>query len=165
MSTSWSAGYVTDIDNLQMAHVAHGSLERWVLCRDSWCGGGTGCKALVAVCQPWPTVTPHLQVVGAVSRDVDGDGARAEWGVSGALDVRYLAFTSERGGTKAHSCGGVVCAIAQQHEVIRESVDTRDGRRWVNERAGYSVDARRVCDLLDSSQKTNGGFECRHAKF
>lgn len=61
--------------------------------------------------------------------------------------------------------GGVVCTIAQQHEVVDESVDTRDGRRWVNEQMGYSVDARRVCDLLDSSQKTNGRFECRHARF
>ena len=103
-------------------------------------------------------------MVGAVSRDVDGDGAWAKRGVSGALDSRYIAFTSERGGTEAHSCGGVVCAIAQQHEVVGESLDTRDGRRWVNARTGYSVDARRVCDLLDSSQKTNGGFECQNAK-
>ncbi len=86
----------------------------------------------MAVCQPWPTVTPNLQVVGAISSDVDGDGAWAEWGVSRALDARYIAFTSERGGTKAHSRGGIVCAIAQQHEVIGESVDTRDGMRWVH---------------------------------
>jgi hypothetical protein len=150
---------------LQVAYLAHGALEYRVMCGNSWCGGGTGRKALVAICQPGSTVSPNLQVVGAVGSDIDSDRARAKRGVCGTLDARCTARTSEWRSAKVDPRSRVVGAIAQQHEVVGESVDTRDGRRWVNARTGYLVDARRACDLLDSSQKTDGGFECRHAKF